>query len=257
MKRFLRFVVEETLEGRGDLIKGYVIAVEVFDCPDDFDPQADTIVRVQAGQLRRKLGLYYADNGHSSLVKISILKVRYAPAFDFRQNPRLDEIVEPIALASEGLNQTNDPRPSLAVMSLEDLYSHQLENSDYFAEGLSAEIVNALVQFRSLRIVTLTSTVSAKIIQKSIKDICQETGADFVLSGSVRRDGDAFRITVNLIRCETGEHIFSLVFNREHKSGCLFALQEEVASYTAVEVAAPSGAVNRYNRRGLDEGEPL
>lgn len=251
MKRFLRYVVEETLDGRGDRLKGYVIGVEVFDRPDDFDPQADTIVRVQAGQLRRRLDLYYADPGRSSLVRILVPKGRYAPTFELRQNPQPDETVDPISILSEETNRSNDPRPSLAVMTLDDLSSQALEGGDYFAEGLSAEIVNALVQFRSLRIVTLTPTVSTTSVQKSVRDIGRECNADFILSGSVRRDGEVFRVTVSLIRCETSEHIFSRVFDREYKPGSLFVLQEEIASYTAAAIAAPYGAVNRYNRRGL------
>lgn len=252
MKRFLRYVVEETLEGRGDRLKGYVIGVEVFDRPDNFDPQADTIVRVQAGQLRRRLDLYYADQGQSSVVRILVPKGRYAPTFELRQIPKPDETVDPVAIVSETNNRANDPRPSLAVMTLDDLSSQTLDENNHFAEGLTAEIVNALVQFRSLRIVTLTPTVSTTLVQKSVRDIGRECEADFVLSGSVRRDGEVFRVTVSLIRCATSEHVFSRVFDREYKPGSLFNLQEEIASYTAAAIAAPYGAVNRYNRRCKD-----
>ena len=249
MKRFLRYIVDETLDGRGDRLKGYVIGLEVFDRPDSFDPQADTIVRVQAGQLRRRLDLYYADVGKSSLVRILVPKGRYAPTFEFRQNSKPDVSVNPIEIVSEVKNGSDDPRPSLAVMSLDDLSSDTLDEGNHFADGLSAEIVNALVQFRSLRVVTLTATVSSTLAQKSVRDIGRECDADFVLSGSVRRDGEAFRVTVSLIRCETSEHVFSRVFDREYKPGSLFNLQEEIASYTAASIAAPYGAVNRYNRR--------
>ncbi|MEP4052004.1 MAG: hypothetical protein ABJN22_07155 [Litorimonas sp.] len=251
MKRFLRYVVEETLDGRGDRLKGYVIGVEVFDRPDDFDPQADTIVRVQAGQLRRRLDLYYADRGKTSVVRILIPKGRYAPTFELRQNSQLDEDADPMAVVKDESSRSDDPRPSLAVMTLDDLSSQNFDDGNHFAEGLSAEIVNALVQFRSLRIVTLTPTVSTTLGQNSVKDIGKEYGADFVLSGSVRREGEVFRVTVSLIRCDSSEHVFSRVFDREYKPGSLFNLQEEIASYTAAAVAAPYGAVNRYNRRRL------
>lgn len=251
MKRFLRYVVEETLDGRGSRLKGYVIGVEVFDRPDSFDPQADTIVRVQAGQLRRRLDLYYADRGKTSKVRILMPKGRYAPTFELRQNPYLDETVDPLTLIEKGVSQISDPRPSLAVLTLDDLSFQVREERDYFADGLSAEIVNALVQFRSLRIVTLTPSVSTSLAQKSVRDIGRECDADFVLSGSVRRDGEVFRVTVSLIRSETSEHVFSRVFDREFKAGSLFNLQEEIASYTAAAIAAPYGAINRYNRRSL------
>jgi len=53
LREFLRFVVNEGLEGRADNLKAYTIGIEVFDRPDNFDPITDTIVRVNAGKLRR------------------------------------------------------------------------------------------------------------------------------------------------------------------------------------------------------------
>lgn len=252
MKRFLRYVVEETLAGRGDRLKGYVIGVEVFDRPDDFDPQADTIVRVQAGQLRRRLDLYYAERGQYAEVRIIVPKGRYAPIFELRQMVGADQVEGPAPNVIKNRPNSDDPRPSIAILTLDDLSSDDFEGGNYFAEGLSAEIVNALVQFRSLRVVTLTPSVSTTLSKKSVQDIGVECDADFVLSGSVRRDGAVFRVTVSLIRCETGEHIFSRVFDREYKPGSLFNLQEEIASHTAAAIAAPYGAVNRFNRRASD-----
>ena len=56
---FLTFVVERTLEGRADEIKEYTVGVEVLGRGPDFDPRADGVVRVQAGQMRKKLAAYY------------------------------------------------------------------------------------------------------------------------------------------------------------------------------------------------------
>src|SRR6266853_6060858 len=65
---FLRFVVETTLRGESDRIKGYTIAVEALGRGEDFDSQADPIVRVEAGRLRRALAEYYAGPGATDLV---------------------------------------------------------------------------------------------------------------------------------------------------------------------------------------------
>jgi len=58
LKRFLRFVVEETVGGRSENLKEYSIGVEVFDREDSFDPRTDPIVRVQARRLRARLTRY-------------------------------------------------------------------------------------------------------------------------------------------------------------------------------------------------------
>lgn len=252
MKRFLRYVTEETLAGRGGRLKGYVIGVEVFDRPDDFDPQADTIVRVQAGQLRRRLDLYYAERGQDAQVRILVPKGRYAPTFEMRQTPKIDEKIDLQDIYRLTDSSASDPRPCIAVMTLDDLSPSPKSGDTHFADGVSAEIVNALVQFRSMRIITLSPTVSTSSAGRSVREVGTEYGAGFILSGSVRRDGHVFRVTVSLIRCETGEHLFSRVYDREFQPGGLFSLQEEIASYTAAAVAAPYGAVNRYKRRLFD-----
>ena len=78
---FLRFVVEETLAGRADRLKGYTIAIEVFGKPPEFDAQTDPLVRVEAGRLRRRLIEYYHGEGRDDSVRIALPKNGYAPTF--------------------------------------------------------------------------------------------------------------------------------------------------------------------------------
>src|SRR5512136_1313565 len=59
LRRFLRLVVEETLAGRGDRLKEYVLGVEALERPASFDPRTDPVVRVEARRLRAKLADYY------------------------------------------------------------------------------------------------------------------------------------------------------------------------------------------------------
>jgi adenylate cyclase len=75
---FLRFVVEQTLAGQGDRLKGYTIAVEVFGRPAEFDAQTDPLVRVEAGRLRRRLLEYYADEGRDDPVRIELPRGSYS-----------------------------------------------------------------------------------------------------------------------------------------------------------------------------------
>lgn len=79
--RFLRFVVDETLAGRGHLLKEYTIGVEALGRPTKFDPAADSVVRVQARQLRFKLAEYATGEGASDAVRIVLPKGTYAPLF--------------------------------------------------------------------------------------------------------------------------------------------------------------------------------
>ena len=61
LSRMLRFVVERTLDGQGDQLKEYLLGVEVFDRPSEYDPRLDSIVRVEARRLRAKLSEYLRD----------------------------------------------------------------------------------------------------------------------------------------------------------------------------------------------------
>lgn len=80
-KAFLRYVVTETLAGRGERIKAYAIAIEVFERDSAFDAQNDPVVRIEAGRLRRALERYYLVSGQNDPVRIDIPKGRYVPEF--------------------------------------------------------------------------------------------------------------------------------------------------------------------------------
>src|SRR6202049_2466720 len=79
--RFLGYIVEETLVGRGDEIKEYVIGVAVFGRGDRFDPRIDAVVRVEATRLRNRLFEYYRHEGRADRVTIEIPKGGYVPVF--------------------------------------------------------------------------------------------------------------------------------------------------------------------------------
>lgn len=79
--RFLTFVVEETLAGKADRIKGYTIAIEALGRGSDFDPEADAIVRVEASRLRVALARYYAGAGANDSLVIDLPRGTYVPTF--------------------------------------------------------------------------------------------------------------------------------------------------------------------------------
>jgi len=84
-RTFLRYVVNETLAGRGDRIKAYTVAQEVFQRGPDFDPQLDPVVRIEAGHLRRSLERYYLTVGKGDPLVIDIPKGGYVPKFETRE----------------------------------------------------------------------------------------------------------------------------------------------------------------------------
>ncbi|MGW9329488.1 hypothetical protein [Bosea sp. NPDC055594] len=104
---FLSFIVEQTLAGRANELKGYTIAVEAFGRSPDFDPQADPIVRVEAGRLRKALNLYFAADGVADPVRITVPVGAYVPSFE-RAAPPVppeEEISEQDVLAAQEVHQ--------------------------------------------------------------------------------------------------------------------------------------------------------
>jgi hypothetical protein len=87
----LRYVVENTLAGKSDLLKERTLGVEVFDRPPSYDTNTDTVVRYTAGEVRKRLSLYYHDLKRKPLVQISLPPGSYIPEFLYLQ----DEVEEP------------------------------------------------------------------------------------------------------------------------------------------------------------------
>jgi hypothetical protein len=81
LRSFLRLVVEETLAGRAERLEACTIAVDVFGRDQDFDPQNDPVVRMEAGKLRRRLERYYRGAGGGDPIRIEMPKGTYAPTF--------------------------------------------------------------------------------------------------------------------------------------------------------------------------------
>lgn len=84
LEKFLSFVVTRSLAGEVDHLKELTLGVEVFQRPIDFDPRIDTVVRVQAANLRKKLAEYYQDEGINDQILIELPKGHYVPTFNYR-----------------------------------------------------------------------------------------------------------------------------------------------------------------------------
>lgn len=80
----LRYIVEETLEGRGEYLKERLLGVQVFDRPADYDTAADPVVRVTIAEIRKRIAQYYHDEEHDAEIRIELLPGHYAPKFRSR-----------------------------------------------------------------------------------------------------------------------------------------------------------------------------
>ena len=128
----------------------------------------------------------------------------------------------------------------LAVLPLSNISPDPKD--EYFADGLTEELISTLSQLRDLSVIARSSVAPYKAAPKSISQVGAELKVDTVLEGSVRKSGNRVRITLQLINVATQGHLWASTYNREVDD--VFAVQSDIAERTAeslrLQFAAPS-----------------
>ena len=151
-----------------------------------------------------------------------------------------------VAGAREWLRSRISPIRSLAVLPLQNLSNDPQQ--DYFADGMTDELITELAQIGSLRVISRTSAMSYKGTKKTLPQIARELNVDAVLEGSVVRSGDRVRITAQLIQAQGDRHIWARSYERDLRS--VLALQGEIARDIVGEVRAnlrPTSSARQVN----------
>ncbi len=249
MVRFLRFVVDKSLAGDPDAIKEYTLGIEVFDRGPDFDPRSDTIVRVEARRLRRKLKEYYEAGGTNDPVLITMPSPGYAPVFTpapvstelkkERTSRRwhfgwftaaiLVAVLLGVAAYIQHARIAGATPSSVAVLPFTNLSADASQG--YFCDGFTEELIGTLAGIQNLRVVARTSVFEYKDKPKDVREVGRKLGVDALVEGSVRREGDTVRITAQLVKTSDGTHIWSRSWDRYITDS--LALQSDIAQAVA------------------------
>lgn len=240
-KRFLSYIIEETLAGRSDHIKAYTIATEVFARGDDFDSTSDPIVRVEAGRLRRALEHYYLTAGSNDSLRITIPKGGYLPNFDTHPGDKPQESFrpEPPSLAPPAHSE-----PSLLVMPFE--YQGYEDSYKYFADGLCEEIIIALNQYKELRIISGDTSNIASNGSQDLTHICKKLHTRFALTGLIRVNDSFLRVSVQLHDSIAGTQIMGRQYEYPNNQRNLFAIQDDITRQVVLNTAdIYDGAITR------------
>jgi TolB-like protein/Tfp pilus assembly protein PilF len=161
------------------------------------------------------------------IVLASVLATRYWTAdHPARTSPTV--LTTPVATAPSGA-AFDPPAHSVAVLSFVNMSGNTKD--DYFSDGLSEELLNALARINELQVAARTSSFSFKGTATDIQTIGKKLNVHAVLEGSVRKAGGRVRITVQLINAVSGYQFWSETYDRELKD--VFALQSEIASAVA------------------------
>jgi serine/threonine-protein kinase len=200
LRRFLEFVVQESVAGRGEQLKEFLIGIEVFGKEDSFDPRNDPIVRVQARRLRARIARYYREEGQNDDLLIDLPKGGYAPTFKHIHGGAQHRSVQ-TALIS---------RNTILVLPFSD--DSASGDQEYFCRGLSHEIAHALANVQAIRVVA-ADHVSLLEYDHDARETAERLNAAMVIGGSVRRFGDARRITAHLLDATSGCFLWSESFD--------------------------------------------
>src|SRR5262245_51006701 len=177
-QRFLEYLVNETLAGRSERLKGYTIALEVFDRPETFDPTVYPLVRIEAARLREKLREYYGTDGQGDPIHIDLPKGTYTPQIEFRH-----EATSRIARREAPPTQeVSSAVPAVAVLPFDDMSADQ--NLGYLGDGLAEDIITALSRFPDLAVVARGSSFAYKGKAVDMRQVGRELGVGYVVERS-------------------------------------------------------------------------
>lgn len=232
--RFLRLIVERVLAGEADQIKEYLIGREVFDRDQRYDPRIDSIVRVEARRMRGKLRQYYEEHGSGDAVVIEVSQGSYVPSFRYAAPVASPAVLDPKTVAVlPFLNLSPDP------------------DQDFFCDGITVEILDALSTVPELNVVARTSVFHFKGTTLDVRAIGEQLHAGTMIEGSVRKAEGSLRISAKVIDASTGLSLWSETFDREMHD--VFAVQSEIARAIADSLRvtlAPAPAVSTAGRTG-------
>ncbi len=234
----LRYVVQETLEGRSDRIKAYSIAIDVLNKTDAFDPSANPIVRVLAGRLRESLtGYFDSDNGLEQPIVITVPKGSYVPVFS-----------EPFKIVPAAQDAEVENAPSFSrTVAIEkfDVFSGEAASeatdvrSALVSEGLQVELIDKLSRFKDFVITEANQGVSgSNVYQMNMKP------AEYSLSGKIRISEARIIVTPSLRRCADNAIIWSKTYDELFQNtDALFDIQSTIASDVAATLGQPYGTI--------------
>jgi serine/threonine protein kinase/Tfp pilus assembly protein PilF len=124
-------------------------------------------------------------------------------------------------------NQSDDKKvyDSIAVLPLKNISGDP--EQEYFCDGMTEEIINALTHIKDLRVIARTSSFVFKGTQEDIREIGRKLGVEHILEGNIRKAENKLRITVQLVKVTDGSYIWSEKYDREFED--VFAIQDEIA----------------------------
>ena len=237
LKCFLRFVVEETLEGREHELKAQVIGTKIFNRGSDFDSLTDPVVRVEAGKLRNKLNSYYLNNEEegSDIIRIDIPKGSYVPSFK-----RIPARHHAKALPMEALPGAINA--SIAILPFENM--SESKEVDYLLSGLAEELTMALTKFEDITVISARGMgPESGRSSEPVDVLAKQLGVRFVLRGSAQFVGTQMRLRINLVDAANRKILWAEKFESLYTVKNLFNIIDSTVTQVASRIGDSFGLI--------------
>lgn len=191
LSKFLHFIAHETIEGREQFLKEYVIATKVLKRKSDFNPQLNSIVRIHAQRLRERLSDYYKTEGVNDSIIISIPKGRYIPVFEANNKSNITQ-QEIATIAPE----TTATKPLVAVLPFTKFQDNERLSimCSVMRQDLSAE----LSKYNGINVISNYSISIASEKLNNLDDFLSVHNVTYSISGSCIIENNVLKITIEL-----------------------------------------------------------
>ncbi len=144
-------------------------------------------------------------------------------------------------------------RPVIAVLPFDNMSGDP--EQDYFADGITEDIITEL-QRRRLLVIARNSTFAYKGRAVDVREVARELGASHLVEGSVRRAGDAIKVTAQLLDAASGEHLWAETYEEALTPSNIFAIQERISGRIATAIGHRRGAIAREGQERAQRAPP-
>jgi TolB-like protein len=232
LRKFLSFIVQETIQGRANRLKEYTIAVNVLEKPMNFNPQENGIVRIHAGRLRRALSEYYNDVGRNDKIVITIPKGKYVPVFANPRDPKDAAIIDK-ELRDEPFVPDSD---AMIIAILPFIWPSKIAAVRSFADGLCLQIGVKLMKLDKISVIAYQAVKNLAETQPDYKELGASVGFNYAISGGVQFLNNKIRVNAELIECTSYMQLWSETYEYKLTRNNLFDIQDEICRYIVSEV---------------------
>jgi len=234
----LKFIVEETLDGRAAGLNQFSIATRALGRAEDFDPASDPAARMQASRVRQALEHFVLAEGVADPVMITLPVGSYCPTFQYRHrnstsSPQVD-------------GDNRNDWPTLLLAPLRNL--ERGGDLDYLSDGLVYDLAAELDRYSGLR-VFLGQTPPQSPSEPT--GTHGERAIDFKLIGSLDRISSRIRLTFHLVDAKSGEQIWADEFRCAESGAELLLIRDELPRRIAATIAEERGVIQEHEQNNL------